>query len=98
MRLADGQYLIANIIGLLLHPEQLWSEVALYAVFTSSARQIKSNDLGENGTGPGRLLTWSGNDTSGELNIETFLLAPDSGLTVDIDVNAIQPLSADLPE
>ena len=78
--------------------EQVIAWKAPYAVFTFAAQQIKSIDLGEDGATPGKLLTWSGNDISGELGIETLVLTLDTGLTVDIDASAIQSLSAELPD
>jgi hypothetical protein len=78
--------------------EQTIAWKAPYAIFNFDARQIKSIDLGEDGAPPGRLFTWSGNDISGELDIDTLVLTLDTGLTVDIDASAIQSLSAELPE
>lgn len=80
--------------------EQTIAWKAPYAVFTFDARQIKSIDLGEDGAAPGRLLTLSGNDISGELDVDTLVLTltVGDGLTVDIDANAIRSLSAELPE
>ena len=71
---------------------------APYAVFTFEVNQIKSIDLSEDGTAPGRLLTWSGNDISGELDIDILVLTLETGLTVDIDANSVQSLSVDPPE